>query len=291
MGVDEVIIPNVYTNSITQDWYNICESLLEGAINEGTQKIKYLSIPLGPDVIKNSESFDELISRLTQYEVDGYYFVLKSPRGFLVDDESYLYSIMDAFISLNLANKKVIIGYANQQDLILGATGVSQIASGNFRNVRSFDPDIFFDDDDNDEARRRGTWYYDANTLSEYKAQQLTLAYRRGLSEYFGPSCEYCGNLLENPTTALWGESAAFKHYLFEINRQWESIKEIRPSDRMKKVISNLENVYERISSLEENGFRLGNRAFDKEILDSSLNALNAINSDRSYDIQQLKDM
>lgn len=290
LGVDELIIPNVYTNSITNEWYDISEALIEGAISSESQKAMYLSIPLGPDVIKNKDSFDELISRLTQYEVDGYYFVLKSPKEFLIDDEDYLYSLMDAFISLNLANKKVIIGYANQQDLIFASCGVTNIASGNFRNVRTFDPSIFFDDDNDDGIKRRGTWYYDVNTLSEFKVQQLTLAYRRGLKDYFGPSCEYCESLLENPTTALWGESEAFKHYLFEINRQWKAFKEVNPSQRITSVIGTLENASKKIASLNGNGFRLGPRAFDNEIMESSLNALYAIRADRNNDIQHLTD-
>src|SRR5699024_2037772 len=128
-------------------------------------KIKYLTIPLGPDIVKNKEPFEHLIGTLTQYEVEGYYFVFKSPNDFLIDDEDYLYSILDAFISLNLSNKKVIVGYANQQDLIFASCGVTGIATGNFRNVRTFDPNIFFDEDNDDGVRRRGTWYYDGNTL------------------------------------------------------------------------------------------------------------------------------
>src|SRR5699024_2820330 len=139
LKVDEIIIPNIYTNSIIDDWFDISESLVNGALETENKKLKYLTISLGPDVVKNRDSFDHLISTLTQYDVEGYYFVFKSPRDFLLDDEDYLYSILDAFISLNLANKRVIVGYANQQDLIFASCGVASIASGNFRNVRTFD--------------------------------------------------------------------------------------------------------------------------------------------------------
>ncbi|MCY7830902.1 hypothetical protein MOD54_08520 [Bacillus spizizenii] len=291
LNVDEIIIPNIYTNSITEDWYSMLEYFIEGALAQSNNKIKYLSIPLGPDVIINDVAFDELISRLIQYEVDGYYFVFKSPKGFLIDDENYLYSLLDAFISLNLANKKVLIGYANQQNLIFGAAGVTSIASGNFRNVRSFDPVIFFDDDDNVDTRRRGKWYYDGNTMSEYKVQQLILAYRRDLKDHFGPSCQYCEHLLENPTTALWKESDAFKHYLFEINKQWTFIKQLKPSERIDRIINMLESVDEKINFFHEKGFGVGTRAFDRDVLESSINALYAIKSDRNFDIKQLKDL
>ena len=291
LGVDEIIIPNIYTNSITSDWYDISEALIDGALETEDKRVKYLSVPLGPDVVKNRDSFDHLISILTQYDVDGYYFVFKSPKNYLSDDEDYLYSILDAFISLNLANKRVMLGYGNQQDLMFASCGVTDIASGNFRNVRSFDPEIFFDEDVDEGIKRRGIWYYDGNTLSEYKIQQLTLAYRRGLYNHFGPTCMYCENLLQDPNTALWKEGDAFRHYLFEINRQWSNIIQIPASERIDYVIEILEQANNTLNELIDNGVRLGNRAFSEDIMDGTLNALYAIKADRSYDIEQLKDM
>ncbi|MGG0451678.1 hypothetical protein ABEY82_14985 [Priestia megaterium] len=293
LNVDELIIPNIFTNSPTDDWFNIQEYLIEGALESGYSFGKYLTLSLGPDFVKNKESFDELISRCTLYDVEGYYIVLKSPKDYLIDDEEYLYSLLDAFISLNLSGKKVILGYSNQQCLIYGAAGVTSIASGNFRNVRSFDPEIFFDDDESEDIKRKGIWYYDGNTFSEFKIPQLSLAYRRGLREYFGPHCDYCSNLLksENPANVPWKEGEAFKHYLFELRNQWISTQNIKVNERIDYIIKLLENVEETIITLKDSGFRLGSRAFDDKVISSSLNALYAIKSDRKYDLQQLKDL
>lgn len=286
--VDEVIIPNIYTNSINEDWYDIVETFIDDFKQYTFGKFTYLTVPIGADVVKNKGMFDELISRLTQYDVDGYYFVFKSPKGFLIDEEDYLYALLDAFISLNLAKKKVIIGYANQQDLIFSAAGVSAIASGNFRNVRSFDPEIFFEEENSDETKRRGTWYYDGNTLSEYKVQQLILAQRRNIGGIFGPHCKFCENLLKDPITALWKENDAFKHYLYEINRQWASLNEVEPNSRIDRIIEMLSEVDERVEYLERKGFRLGERAFNKNLIEANLTALTAIKSDREFEIKSL---
>ncbi|WP_432407337.1 hypothetical protein [Wukongibacter sp. M2B1] len=259
--------------------------------NEESHEEKiYLTLALGPDVVKNKEVFDQLISKCINYNVDGFYFVLKSPNNqFLITDEEYLYALMDGFISLIISEKDILLGYANQQSLIYSAVGVETIASGNFRNVRSFDPDIFVENEEED-FKRRGIWYYDGNSLSEYKQQQLSLAYRRGLNTYFGPQCEYCKNLLDssNPATILWREPFPFKHYLHELRNQWLELNSVNPAGRIDFIIETLIKVKEHIKKLESKGFSLGTRAFSEEVSDACIGSLRAIKHDRKYDLLQL---
>src|SRR4051794_13438055 len=88
---------------------------------------------------------------------------------------------------LSLAGKEVIVGYANQQDLLFAGAGVKTIASGNFRNVRRFTPGTF-EAQDEEEFQTRGVWFYDGGSLSVFQPQHLGVAYSlfnmRGL---FGP--------------------------------------------------------------------------------------------------------
>lgn len=289
MKVDKLIIPNRHINSINDDWYNMQDKFLDTAQNYDTDLEIYLTLSLGPDVVKNRDMFDELISGCIKYNVDGFYVTLRSPKDkFLIADDEYLYSVLDAFISLQIANKDIILGYANQQSLIYAASGVETIASGNFRNARNFNPEKYIEAPDN--RKKRSTWYYDGNSLSEYKVQQLDLAYRRGLKDCFGPPSEYSIKLLNSkkPSNILWRESEAFKHYLVTIGNQWLYMESIEVSKRIDYIIEFLENLELHMNDLIDKGFRLGTRAFDQEIIDASLSALIAIKKDRKYDILNL---
>lgn len=290
MNVDKIIIPNTYINSIDQNWYDMQEEFLKSLENYETELDIYMSLPLGPDVIKNKDMFDKLIGQCISYPVKGFYVVLKAPQGdFLIDDEEYLYSVLDALISLEISEKEILLGYANQQSLIYAAAGVESIATGNFRNVRSFDPDNYTEDDD-DNILQRATWYYDGNSLSEFRPQHLDLAYRRRLKDYFGPSNEYSKELLnsEKPSAIPWGEGKAFRHYLVTIREQWLKIESIDRSKRIDYIIEMLIKVEEHITDLQKKGFRIGRRAFNQDILDSCLSALSAIKVDRKYDLLNL---
>ncbi|PSJ70890.1 hypothetical protein C7J99_03140 [Brevibacillus brevis] len=292
MLVDDIILPNRYINAITTEWLEMQEIFIESSLHVKGNKKTYLTLALGPDVVLNTDTFDELIGNCVNYNVDGFYIVLKSPSNlYLIDNEAYIYSLLDAFLSLKLAGKQIILGYANQQSLIYSAVGVDFIASGNFRNVRSFNPDIFAEvDDEEDEILRRGTWYYDGNSLSEFKKEQLSLAYKRNI-KVFGPSCEYCEPLLTalNPAIVLWKEPSAFKHYLLEIRRQWNSLMSVHASKRIDTVIKLLDDTSNHNSVLKEKGIKLGSRGFTDKIMDATFTALTAIKMDRGLDISQLK--
>ncbi|MEJ9279420.1 hypothetical protein [Ureibacillus thermosphaericus] len=290
INVDEIIIPNVYTNSINTNWYDLTKMFVDESI-ELTEKSKYLTIPIGSEVVKNKDDFDYLISCLSQYDVEGYYFVIKPPKGNFVTDEQYLYNLLDGFISLNLAGKKVILGYSNQQGLIFAAAGITKIASGNYRNVRTFDPEIFYSEE-NDDIKRRGVWYYDGNTLSEFKPQQITFAHNRKINANFGPICKYCKPLLTNPDLATsWKEPESFKHYLYELNRQWNDLLKVPIKKRIDAVIALLDLAKSNLLNLKKLGIRVGEREFDENTIDASLSALEAIKYDRNMELKNLVDL
>lgn len=291
INVDEVIIPNIYSNSLDTGWHDLTKMFAEESV-QLTEKTKYLTISIGTDVVKNKMEFDYLISCLSQYEVEGYYFVIKPPSGNFVSDDQYLYNLLDAFISLNLAGKKVILGYTNQQALIFAAAGVSKIASGNYRNVRAFDPEIFYLDENDEEIRRKAVWYFDGNTLSEFRPQQMTLIHNRGIKANFGPVCKYCEQLIMNPQIATsWREPESFKHYLFELNRQWNSLMTVPVTQRINAVIALLEKVKVSLLELKDLGVRIGDREFDENIIEVSLSVLEAIKHDRNIELINLRDL
>jgi hypothetical protein len=105
---------------------------------------KYMTVAVGPDLVTNQSAFDLIIDEMIEYPVDGFYFLAQSPRNqYMAQSEEYIYALLDAFLSLSRSGKEILLGYANQQSIVYAAAGVDLIASGNFRNVRAFDPNIF----------------------------------------------------------------------------------------------------------------------------------------------------
>ncbi|MDE3841127.1 hypothetical protein C0966_17880 (plasmid) [Bacillus methanolicus] len=288
LGVSKVILPGRYTNALTEEWLESQYIFSQTADTMGVEQPIYITLALGPDIVSERQNFDRILNEVVEYPVDGVYVVLMPPKGeFLVTNESYIYNLLDAFLSLSLAGKKIILGYANQQCLIYAGAGVEGIATGNYRNVRSFNPDTF--DIQEKDFKQRAVWYYDADTLSEFRPETLGLAYQRGLKGNFGPTNEYSIDLLnaDNPASIPWGEKLAFRHYLTEINRQWLSFDELSRNQRINKSIKLLEEAQQKLLSLVDKGFRPGERSF-MNAFDPTLNALFAFKSDRQSQISML---
>lgn len=289
LNTESLIVPGSYTNSYSEDWSNLQDDLLEGALASGIDSEFYQTLSLGPDLVL-SDDFDDLIGALVLSNASGFYVTLKKPSSndFMVVDDNYLYRLLNAFLSIKLSGKKIILGYSNQQDLMFASVGVDAIASGNYQNVRFFNPDIFFDNGE-ENIQRRGSWYYDNNTLSEFKPQQMALAQTRGFFHLFGPINNYNRSLLEaNPVTSVpWSESNNFRNYLYWMNENSKHISTYK--ERMiDSVIDFFEKKEENMSILLAKGFREGNRAFSLNGYESTLSAISAINTDRKEDLEYL---
>lgn len=288
LGVNEIILPGMYTNTADDRWKRWQASFADAGVERSKGRICYSTMAIGPDVVKNRDAFDAAIDEAINYPTAGIYVLLRPPAdAFLITDEDYLYAILDAFLSLREAQKEVIVGYANQQALLFAAVGVTSIASGNFRNVRSFNPEIF---DVQEEAdRQRAIWYYDASTLSEFRVQTIQLAYRRGLRDQFGPTCRYCAALIEsdNPSMVSWTEPDAFRHFLLEMSRQWLEPAALPANARLPFVRDIFLAALGRLRSLLERGVLPGDRSF-VSAFEPSLAALEAIRFDRAMSLSSL---
>jgi hypothetical protein len=288
LALQEILLPGAYTNTADERWRSWQATFAEVASQYSSDTKLYSTVAIGPDVVKSSAQFDTMLDELVNYPVAGVYFVLRPPTSsFLIADEDYIYALLDGLLSVRLAGKDLIIGYANQQALLFAAIGATTIASGNFRNVRSFNPDIF--DEQEEEERQRALWYYDGGTMSEFRIQTLQLAYRRGLRGQFGPTCPYCSRLLEADDLALlsWGEPDAFRHFLFELNRQWLTFQSVAPNLRLPEVRNFLTEARARCRTIRERGVLLGERSFEP-YFEPSLAALEAIRIDRGTSLAEL---
>lgn len=286
LNVSKVIIPGRFTNSADTYWRELQGIFADRAATLNVGRHVYTTVAVGADVIMSEELFDNILDEIVTYPVNGIYIVIRPPRdSFLIDNDLFLYALLDGLLSISLSGKDVILGYANQQSLIYAAAGISTIASGNFRNVRHFNPEMFYVDES--DRPQRKTWYYDPHTLSEYRLENLALAFRRGIGSYFGPECEHCAPLIRSSASAPWREPLAFRHYLHEIHRQWLSFDIVPRNERVLLVSELLNSVQSRISELNERRFSFGDRAFNN-VIDATINAVTSFEGDRGRDLSNL---
>lgn len=292
LNVDSYIIPGIYTNSINDDWLEIFDNFLDGALNSPyNSKVYYQTISLGADAVLSSDFYD-FIGQCVLSPVEGFYIVLKKPEGtYLIQDSLYLYKLLDAFISLKLANKKIILGYANHQDLMFAGAGIDGLATGNYQNVRSFDPSIFIDSNE-DDIKRKGKWYFDGKTLSEYKLQELDLAFSRGLKSLFGPINDFNKILFntDRPSNIEinWTEKLSFKNYFKFIEDTCNYLGMKKTNERMNFIYDFFKEIESNVINLSSSGFRQRTKGFSSDASEATLDAISSILSDRQFDINQL---
>src|SRR5262249_31079568 len=137
----------------------------------------------------------------------------------------WLANVLDMTAGFRLRRWDVAIGYCNQQMLTAGCASATAIASGTWMNVRSFPPDKFRKEYE-DEIKKRTTWYYCAQALSEFKIPFLDIAMQQGVLMCMNTPSEmgstYADILFQGPqpSTVQFTEQAAFRHYLHCLRHQ-----------------------------------------------------------------------
>lgn len=287
LGVTEVLIPGRYADVKNDDWLEM-HALFAQTAHEMSLGIPiYSTIALGSDAIRDLPSFEGILNEIVEYPVDGFYFLYRPPaHQYLTSDDLFIINLLTGFLSISLAGKDLLLGYANQQDLIFAAAGVESIATGNFRNVRSFAPEIFEEDDESE--MRRGTWYYDGDSFCEFKLPQLGLAYQRlGMSGSFGPLSAHCIDLLNspNPATVRWPEPSAFKHFITILRDQWLAFDPVPRNERHNTVSDLIQSRKQNIQQYRSKGLMLTDRSAEAQTAlntyESALGSFLAIESQR----------
>jgi hypothetical protein len=226
------ILPGLFAPTIEGDWLERQRAILEEARAVEPDKVLIPTIALSADAVRDPEQISTLIERAESWQARAYYVVCEHPNGqYLVDDPNWIANVLDICAGLRLIGAEVILGYCTHQMLVAGAAKTTAIASGTWMNVRSFPPEKF-NAAYEDEIKRRATWYYCPQALSEYKIPFLDIAHRLGLLTLMAPPAELDGGYVANlfsgaqPSTVALGEQAVFRHYLHALHEQAEDIEE-----------------------------------------------------------------
>jgi hypothetical protein len=221
LGCTDFILPGLYASTIDDDWLYRQKTFIEEAERLCIGQLKLLTtVTLSAEAIQNEEHIHKILEAADGWSVDGIYLVCEHPQGeYLVSNPSWLANILDLTAGFRLKGKRVIIGYCNQQMLIAACAAASGIASGTWMNVRSFLPEKFRTKYE-EEIKRRNTWYYCPEALSEFKIPYLDIALRQGVLDELAPNktnnSTYADILFQGPqpTTVSFTEQIAFRHYL-----------------------------------------------------------------------------
>ncbi len=216
------IVPGCRAISVDDNWLNMQDVFRTSALNQSGRPIM-ATVCLSAEAIKDENQISRLIQAEEASPAAAYYMVLERPnQAYITDDPVWLSNTLDIAASLKRMGSKVIIGYSNQQQLIMAAAGVDALASGTWMNVRSFPPSKFMDSQG--DVKQKSNWFYLPQSLSEFKLQFLDIGVRLGLTEEIipEPMTEFASSLVGSPQPSAvgWGERESFCHYLEALREQ-----------------------------------------------------------------------
>lgn len=284
------IIPSIlkpFSETWKSEWIRETKKINTAARKIVNDKPIWATITLPANfLIQKEDEVELLIQEILQWDVDGYYIIAESiEKKYLVDNPLWLSNVFQLCAALKLSNRTVIYGYGNHQMLPLSMFKVDAIASGTWLNVRSFTNRFI----DTDEMKRKSTWIYYPQALSEYKISFIDLAYSTGalkdmqLSEEF--INEYSDLIFKTntlPSATGLSETTAFKFYLCSLKKQIEGLNQ--PSYN-KTLLANevLINTAQRtIEQLEKKGIFAQARSF-RDVIDVNRAAMQVLNNTRGF--------
>jgi len=286
------ILPSQTIIKFDERWHKIQSALANQGREFANGRKIFHTISLSSDVVISDTQIESIVQSVSQWNVDGVYIVCEHPgRYYLVDIPIWIANMLSLVAGIKRAGKEVVVGYASHQLLCLALAKCDAIASGNFLNVRWFQPERF-ETADNDEPSRRATWYYYPQVLSEYKVTYLDVAMRANLLSRMMPPPDmqnpYSHVLFQGalPSSTQYKEGDSFKHYLHCLMIQ--SRDAVKPS--YKETLNAITLSYNTASSLFEGLRDAKIKGQDRdffEIIDANEAAISLFDSEFGFAMKQ----
>jgi len=221
IGADSLLLPGRIVKNIDDGWLASQQEVITAFNGLDSKSFKsFMTVALGQDVLKNQVQIHSLLDAIRGWKTDGIYLVCEHPNNeYFVDDTSWMSYFLDLIAGARLQGKQVVVGYCNQQMLLVGCSAANAIASGTWMNVRSFDESKFTVDEE-ESTKQRATWYYAPHVLSEYKLTFLQAAFSAGKLDLLRTpdvyDSQYADSLFTSPQpmVAKYSDQESFRHYL-----------------------------------------------------------------------------
>lgn len=289
---DMFLLPSITVKKVDKLWDKMQKMIIQSAKKSAPNDEYIHTIALSSEVVNDETQIEKVIDFVEEWEVKGVYIVCEHPENYyLVDQPLWVANIMSLVGGIKRQQKKVIVGYANHQLLCMALAKCDAIASGQFLNLRWFQPE-HFETIDEKHPSRRAVWYYAPQTLSEYKIPFLDIAKRMKLLDRIQPPeimrNPYSDMLFQGslPSSTGFGEKEAFRHYLYCLRRQCQiSVRNTyrETKDAYLAMLSTAEQI---LSGLGEKGIKGQDRDFT-EIIDVNRAAIAAFDMAYQFPLSQ----
>ena len=287
-GAKYFILPGTFSKKIDDDWKHLNDLVLMTSLKLSITIPLFATLCLSSDVLRSENEIHEILDHVESWDVAGFYLVPQHPNSlYLVEDAIWLANLLDFCAGLKNMKKKVIVGYANHQQLCLAAAKVDAIASGTWINVRMF-PLEKFSNPEEGSIIKRTTWYYCPQSLSEYQVTFLDIAQKSGILDKLKTDSSfqshYADILFEGaqPTTVKFQEKQAFRHYLQCLKVQTQYASGNSFSETINVLFMQLEAANQLLKDFRSKGVRGKYRDFS-EVIDINISALDSFKNARGF--------
>jgi hypothetical protein len=288
LGAAHVILPGVICPgpSDLENWRDQLLRVADAADALGVIDTSFVTVALGRSVLADSDCIHDVLDTLDEVPFKGSYVVLEHPAGeYLVTDPVWLSNALDLAAGCALRGGPVIVGYCSQQMLVLGAAGVSAIASGSWGNLRHFGLERFRNPEAGD--KQRTIWYYSPPTLSEYKVTFLDVAAKTGSLLRLHPSPGYPSTEGERlftaprPTSAAFSYGASFHHYLTCMRHQARMVAGRSYADTHDGLVAAFDDALGVADEVAQLGVKGQHKQLKADACDATTAALAVLRADR----------
>lgn len=275
------ILPGIFCQEINDQWKYIQKNVFSAAAEISDSS--FATFALSANVIQNIKQIDELIYYIDEEcYTSGIYLLAEHPNeDYLVSNPLWLLNLIYLVASLKRLGKYVIVGYTNHQMLCLSLAMADEMASGTWMNVRNFSLSKFFVSDD---IKRKNTWYYCPQALTEYTPAFLDIAFQEHILYPFKAdkrfsTIDYSNILFSDalPSSTAFGDRLAFRHYLACLNIQCNIVSQGRYLERL-AILHNLLDDAQRFLQFAHSYSITGQRRDFDDYVDVVKTAINMFN-------------
>lgn len=289
VGTGKFILPGLHATKADDDFLAIHDSINETGSSYLTAQDRIATICISDSMMHDETQLEKIVNAASNWDVGGYYLVPEFKQGdYLKEDPIGLINLINLCWGLKLHKRQVIVGYANHQLLCLALAKVDAIASGTWKNVRSFSSSKF-DEPDEDTVSRRVKWYYCPQALSEFKIPFLDIAQKNGALASMRPELDlqtYEADVLFSgtaPTNTDYSEHQSFKHYLTALRSQVIKCSSFSSFDEtVEYQYTMLNSAKKLLNYLHVHGVRGQDRDFT-DYIDVNLSVLDSIKVSRGF--------
>lgn len=289
LDTEAYIFPNTICSKANDIWFKIQRNWLKACNEIMNDKKRYATLCVTSKILQDELQLEKIIAEIENWDVDGFYIIPEHPKGeYLAEEPLWLSNLLNLCATLKLRDKEIIVSYANHQLYLLSIANIDGLATGNYMNVRAFDSNNLFNSED---TKRKSTWYYCPNSLSEYKRPFLDIAYQTRELELLKPNSleeqKYSDILFRGaqPSTTNFNETMSFKHYINCFKYQVDNLKRSNYEETyaMQEMLLNKAEQY--TDKLRRIGIRGQKRDF-YEIVDVNRAAMTVFNSQMGFNMK-----